>query len=432
MRRLLPVLISLTASACLTPVTETQCVRNVDCDGGLCIDGSCQSGAGGGGAGSTGGGGVGNTGGGGGATGGGSTAGGTGNLGGGVGSTGGGTGAVGGGTGSCAGCNSAIGCQPGNEPFACGAGGAQCVACSFGEQCVNGACVMTACGPMSCAGCCTNGFCVSPANQSAIACGLGGTACARCMQGQTCANGQCATAPACGPQTCPDSCCANGQCLPRQAQSRFTCGTGGQLCRQCAMGESCTNGVCTPAPSCGPMSCPNGCCDNGQCRSGNSAMACGRAGAMCQRCPMGTQCTNGTCGGTTMPDAGATNPAVGSPCGDTQDCQPPFTAICIPEQFAGQTTGYGGGYCTASCGNGTACSAGSVCVTETFFGTQQSNCRASCSAPGTQSTCRSGYVCQPGSSSVSPGFCRPRCNSGGVLATCQQGQTCNMTTGACN
>lgn len=426
MRRLLPVLISITASACLTTVAETQCIRNVDCDAGICIDGSCQPGTGGGvgssGGGSASGGGVGTT-------GGGSTSGG------GTGTTGGGGTTMGGGTGgggTCGtGCSSALGCQPGTEPFACGSNSAQCVACSFGEQCVNGACEMTACGPMTCAGCCANGFCVSPTNQSALGCGLGGGACTTCMQGQSCVNGQCATAPACGPTTCPNGCCINGQCLPTQAQSRFSCGTAGQMCQQCAMGEACTNGVCAAPPSCGPMTCA-GCCDNGQCRMGSTGFACGRQGAMCQRCMMGQACNNGSCGGTTMPDAGTMAPGVGSPCGTTQDCQPPFAAVCIPEQFANQNTGYTGGYCTQSCGMGTACTTGSVCVTETFFGTQQSNCRVSCNAPGTQSSCRTGYVCQPGSSSASPGFCRPRCNSQGVLATCSQGQTCNMATGVCN
>ncbi|MGV3624327.1 MAG: hypothetical protein ACO1OB_26140, partial [Archangium sp.] len=361
----------------------------------------------------------------------GSMGGGVGSTGGGVGATGGGTGMTGGGTGTCSGCTSVIGCQPGTEPFACGANGSQCMACAFGEQCVNGACINAACGPMTCAGCCAQGFCLSPQNQSGISCGSNGATCTSCMQGQSCVMGQCITTPPCSAATCPTGCCVNNQCLPQQAQNRFTCGTAGQMCQQCAQGESCVSGVCTSQPSCGPMSCPNGCCDNGQCRSGNSQLACGRQGSMCQRCPMGTQCTNGMCGGTTTPDAGSMNPAVGSPCGDTQDCQPPQTAICIPEAFGAQQTGYTGGYCTRSCGNGAACPGGSVCVTETFFGTSQSNCRASCSAPGTQSSCRAGYVCQPGSSSVSPGFCRPRCNNGGAVSGCQQGQTCNMATGVC-
>ena len=94
-------------------------------------------------------------------------------------------------------------------------------------------------------------------------------------------------------------------------------------------------------------------------------------------------------------------------------------------------TGYSGGYCTATCGNGTVCQAGGVCITESFFGAAQSTCRASCPQPGTQSTCRTGYVCHPSTSSVTPGFCRPLCTTTGALSACPAGQTCNAMTGIC-
>lgn len=386
-RQVLPVLFSLALTACFSPVPEAQCLRDLDCvDAGVCVDNRCTGTAAGGGGGASTGGGTNGGGSGGGVSGGGvggSSGGGTGGAGG---SSGGGTGGAGGGAGgggSACGCRDGLGnCQTGTSAFACGANGGQCAMCGFGSQCVNGACTMGACGPQSCAGCCTNNFCVVP-----------------------------------------------GQ------QSRFACGTAGQMCSQCPMGQGCQNGVCS-SPACDVISCPNGCCANGQCQSGMSRLACGLAGQMCMRCGTGQNCTSGIClnntgfdGGFPMMDAGSTVPP-GSPCTSSQNCQPPFNAICIQENLGGQSTGYTGGYCSSTCG-GTPCPPASLCVTESFFGAAQSTCRASCSQPGQQSSCRTGYVCAPSPVSSVPGFCRPRCDNGGALSACATGQTCNTTTGVC-
>lgn len=274
-------------------------------------------------------------------------------------------------------------CRTGDSPLACGANMGMCQTCGFGEQCVNGACTMANCGPMSCNGCCTNNFCVTV-----------------------------------------------GQ------QSRFACGNNGAMCAQCPMGQACQNGVCM-TPSCDAMSCPTGCCQNGQCQMGNSRFACGTSGQTCVRCGMGQQCNNNTCGGGTPTDGGVmpgTDGGVpaGAPCTTNGACQPPVQAFCINESIAGQPTGYTGGYCTQQCGMGQACTGGAVCVTETFFGASQSTCRAPCLNPGTQSTCRTGYVCQPSMVSTTPGFCRARCDNMGAFSNCPQGQMCNAATGVCN
>ena len=403
MNRLLPLLISLSLTACFNAVGEAQCLRDLDCDAGTCVNNQCVSGAGGGassGGGTATGGGTGM---GGGAGGGISNGGGTGGAGGGImsgGGVGGGTGGAGGGTMSGGGaggggggimvdggpcnCRDALGrCQDGMSPIACGSGGNSCQACGFGEQCVNGACTMGACGPQSCAGCCTNNFCVVRNQQSRFACGAMGQACAQCPQGQTCTNGSCST-PVCNVMTCPTGCCANGMC--ETGQSRFACGLAGQQCMRCGMGMTCNSGICLPGGIDGGMP--------------------------------------------PTPDAGTQVPA-GSACAGPQDCQPPFNATCIQENFGGQPTGYTGGYCTRNCGAGNPCTGGAVCITESFFGASQSTCRAPCMQPGTQSTCRTGYVCQSSSLSSVPGFCRARCDNMGALSACPTGQMCNTSTGAC-
>lgn len=370
-RHVLPLLISISLTACFAPVSEAECLRDLDCaDAGVCVSTRCVARGTGGGTASGGG------------TGGGLGGGVGGGLGGGVG------GGSGGGGGALCNCRDGLGnCQDGTSVFACGTGGNQCRNCNVGEQCVNGACTMGACGPQSCAGCCTNNFCVA-ANQ----------------------------------------------------QSRFSCGTQGQACAQCPMGQTCRNGMCGSA-ACDVTSCPSGCCANGQCQSGQSRLACGLAGQMCMRCPTGQNCMSGLClpggvdggspfdGGFPMQDAG-TGALVGSACTTSQQCQPPVSAFCLQENLGGQPTGYTGGYCTATCG-GSACAGGSVCITESFFGAAQSSCRANCARVGQQSTCRTGYVCAPSPNSANPGFCRPRCTNTGALSACATGQMCNTTTGVC-
>ena len=218
-------LAALSTAACLSTVPEQGCVS----DGGCLPDGGAGGGSGVGG-GSVGGG----------------TGGGTG-TGGGMGGTGGGTaggagggsaGGVGGGgfkdAGVC-GCTNALGCQPGDSPVACGSAMGACVVCGFGEQCTNGTCAPGTCGPSNCgSGCCTNNFCVTGVQQSRLACGTGGGACATCPMGQSCVSGACATS-VCDATTCPAGCCLQGQCITMSSQ--FTCGKGGVTCQAAASSD---------------------------------------------------------------------------------------------------------------------------------------------------------------------------------------------------
>lgn len=201
------------------------------------------------------------------------------------------------------------------------------------------------------------------------------------------------------------------------------------------------------------MTCPAGCCLNGLCLSG-SPSACGIFGSVCVTCLPGQACVNGMCsggtgggfggggggfgggvgggiGGGAGGGGGSTGVAVGTACTLDTNCQPPFTQRCLPAQIGGGSSGYPGGYCTATCSPTTPCASG-VCITETLAGSTVSSCKAQCPNPGGgQSTCRTGYICAVGSSSGSTvGWCRPRCENG-ALATCPQGTVCNSTTGYC-
>ncbi|MCU0696730.1 MAG: hypothetical protein MUC96_09390 [Myxococcaceae bacterium] len=413
------------ASACFNPVGEAQCATDADCmSGQACVDFRCRTPDGGAAvdAGDT--------------TDAGSNAGGSA---GGGGAMGGGTaGSAGGGmaggsavdAGTC-GCRTGGGqCQAGDSPLACGTAGNRCTRCGTGEQCVNGECVMAACGPGTCSGCCgPRNTCITPSFQTGFSCGQAGAMCTQCPMGQDCINGTCQPAQACGPVTCGSGCCAFGRCLPPSQQQNFACGTGGGMCQQCGGGSRCVNGTCQGggAPdagmpnTCDAVSCPSGCCAFGRCITQQSNFTCGLAGAMCQQCQGGTSCRMGACLPAMLPDGGTPQvlPA-GSACNATSLCD----GTCLEEAPFGQPTGYPGGYCTATCGPNQPCASG-ACVTESVFGTMASSCRSTCPAPGSgQSTCRTGYVCalapNPG---ALLGYCRPNCNNGS-LAACPQGQQC--------
>lgn len=432
---------ALVASSCFTPVGEAQCSTDADCTNGTtCIDFRCrgpEGAAGGSGGGSASAGGTATAGGDAGGLAGGAAGGGGATAGGGV-ATGGGAGAgnTGGGMATC-GCRSgATGqCQPGDSPLACGSSGGTCTRCGNGEQCVNGSCIMAACGPGTCSGCCGRGFCVAPSMQSTVACGSGGGMCSQCPRGQDCINGTCQQAMGCSAMTCASGCCLPGanRCLPPNQQNRFTCGTGGAQCAMCpgGNGAQCNNGVCVGTTTdagmpntCDAISCASGCCAFGRClpTSMQNNFACGIAGGMCNQCNGGTSCQSGVCVPNTTPDGGVVQVLpTGSACTAMSSCE----GFCLEATQFGQSTGYPGGYCTATCGNGTTCTSG-LCVTESVFGQPVSNCRATCTGAG-QGSCRAGYICTPSPVS-SASYCRPNCNNGG-LAMCTSGQC--LPSGSC-
>lgn len=246
--------------------------------------------------------------------GGGSAAGGDAGPGGGAGGGGAGGGLSDGGT---CGCTVNGQCRPGDSPLACGNTSGVCNRCAMGEQCVGGQCVVAACGPGTCTGCCGMNFCVTPSMQVNLACGSSGAACVRCMNGQQCRNGQCVT------------------------------------------------------PVCDSTTCAMGCCDGTQCRGGDTARACGAGGAACVGCAAGATCSSGgTCVMGTAPDAGPAAP-VGSACMGGGSCG--SGQFCLPAM-----AGFPGGYCSAQCSADGGCPGGATCVTQTVFGFSQTGCFATC------------------------------------------------------
>ncbi len=239
---------------------------------------------------------------------------------------------------NCPGCCQGNACLPGNNPFACGAGGQQCFPCPPGDSCQlspGGAiCVPSTCGPGNCMGCCdAMGNCQPGDNGNA--CGFGGQMCFACPPGATCSGGFCQInidGGGCGPGNCNGCCDATGTCQPGSANG--ACGVGGQACTICPGNSTCTMGICQ-GTTCNAMNCP-GCCDvNNICEGGFIDTACGSGGAMCVDC---TQ-TGTTCDDTVIPrvctNQQMTCPAPYPGCSPGTTTIPPVPmAVCSPTDIA--------------------------------------------------------------------------------------------------
>ncbi|MFL5320826.1 MAG: hypothetical protein ACJ790_14285 [Myxococcaceae bacterium] len=196
--------------------------------------------------------------------------------------------------------------------------------------------------------------------------------------------------------------------------------------------------ACGSGSKCSAATCAGCCATDGSCKTGNEGSACGKSGVTCSACFASQACTAGACvstgtgGGTGggvgggagggggdagTPDAGG---ATGAPCSANTDCLGNF---CYDE--ATNPT-YLGGYCSDDCSTDP-CPTGASCV-------NQIDCEANCATPGTQATCRTGYICDKFLTDNDPnqGVCTPSCakdpdscalDDGGT-ATCESNGFC--------
>jgi hypothetical protein len=303
------------------------------------------------------------------------------------------------------------------------------VQCPAGTQCLNGSC--QGCSPTTCpSGCCQFGFC-QPGNLSG-ACGTGGGACASCPAGSSCQFQQCTPVGAArvGSPCTLDSDCANlgmAAVCKRFTSSGNAAYVGGYCTLRCGTGLTCPMGSsCASAPSVGENDsiCLQNCAATSQCRN---------PGYACYSFPQGNfnACwifpTPSLSDGGFPQDAGTAR-AVGAPCTDNFQCQPPNGAFCLPQSISTINTGYVGGYCSRNCDAASPCPAGSVCITENLGGVVSTTCKPLCFTPGMgQGVCRNNYICQGSPTGVS--WCGPRCSNQSF--PCPGGGMCNNATGYC-
>lgn len=286
----------------------------------------------------------------------------------------------------------------------------------------------TACG-------CRNGAGQCQVGDSPFACGSTGAMCTRCGMGEQCVNGGCVVA-ACGPGTCT-GCCGRGTCITPSMQSTIACGLQGTMCNNCPRGQDCLNGTCQQAQPCGPMTCATGCCIAAANRclppGQQSRFTCGTGGGQCSMCPGGSQCNNGTCVGSTV-DAGS------SGC-DAVSCASGCCAFgqCIgPGMQSNFGCGIGGQMCMG-CQGATSCRGG-VCVPNTTSDggivqllptgsacTAASACEGNCieEAPVGQPSGFPGGYCTGMCSGTGP------CGNGTGICVSEQGQFISLCRSSC-
>ena len=167
----------------------------------------------------------------------------------------------------------------------------------------------------------------------------------------------------------------------------------------------------------------DGCFFQGTCiirANSNNNTICGEGGVQCATCT-GTAncvnyvCTGGTGGGTGggVPTGGGTGGGgatglqpIGGACATAGNCQTGLT--CKQTTTRGDAT-YPGGYCTKACAMQTDCGTGNDCIGGAqsalqFYGESTGFCVSECLSAGTQSNCRSGYLCEFNAAGQ-PGLC---------------------------
>lgn len=378
---------------------------------------------------------------------------------------------------NCAGCCAGDMCLAlsSQSNLSCGVNGATCAACLQGYACVSGTC--------------------ESSSDGGTACGKKGEMCCAndtCFLGLTCSGGVCTTQVAGtdgGTQDAGTSvdggtaaspvgaaCTANAQCSTNEC--RILAFPGGYCTRACATAADCPAGsTCGQDPNdtsgqqkvclanCPAAGTTTGCrtdyvCEKRVTLSGaaactpkcNSPATCGVAtqcdprgfccGADGFACCNGTTCDTGlSCDSTgyckpstTGTDAGTSTGTIGAACTSNGACQSGVCAFEAQGGTAGCATGpcWPGGYCIADCTN-SACPSGASC---TPYLAANSLCVRNCSAPGGQSTCRTGYVCDlnwiPNSSQA---VCVDACNStadcNSTTLNCVGGFCCGKVTYRC-
>lgn len=320
-------------------------------------------------------------------------------------------------------------------------------------QCCGAACLQTSyqTDPMNCGTCgtqCPAGESCSNGNCRPQDGGFGSVCPATCNPGYSCRNGDCIR-DACGStasvgEKCNASayaaCCGGPDCVDLYT-SKTHCG---QCGKTCSANQFCNAGTCVATPTCNPSnngsSCPIGpgvigkCCGSQCLDTTANANHCGSCNSTCG---VGTVCTASSCVNTDGGYPNCTAPYGSCPAGLICNGTRCLAPTCAPGTTGGQCA-FGIGIGTASsslgtccngkctdvtqdglnCGTcGTACAAGSLCLSRGFGG--------SACTPNAPSTCA---FCQPGQFCVNNQCQAASCGNGPSGMLCL---TSNLKVGMC-
>ncbi|MDP3499220.1 MAG: hypothetical protein Q8S33_02760 [Myxococcales bacterium] len=314
-------------------------------------------------------------------------------------------------------CDSSGLCASGNTQSTCGSRGAACVGCSFGFQCISGACVATGTGT-------GGGF--SGVGGGSTAGGVGGntaggvgggnTAGGSAVGGGSSAGGSAGGSTAggsAGGSTAGGSAVGGGSSAGGSAVGGGGSAGGSAVGGGSSAGGSAVGGGSAGGGSAGgsagcSASCA-GCCLNGVCQPGNTTGACGARGVACFGCSTNQFCQAGACTGANTGDTGAT-------CTVSADCKVAFLGgaarECVgPYNPDGGPSGWPGGYCSNS-----GCDSFLDCPGATGSCSNDGFCYNTCfPANAGQGNCRPGYVCSDAQTVDGGTFplCLPDCRNPG-------------------
>ncbi|MDP3231755.1 MAG: hypothetical protein Q8N26_03180 [Myxococcales bacterium] len=324
-------------------------------------------------------------------------------------------------------CDSSGLCASGNTQSTCGSRGAACVGCSFGFQCISGACVATGTGT-------GGGFSGVGGGSTAGGVGGGNTAGGSAVGGGSSAGGSAGGSTAggsaggstaggsaggstaggsAGGSTAGGSAVGGGSSAGGSAVGGGSSAGGSAVGGGSSAGGSAVGGGSAGGGSAGgstgcSASCA-GCCLNGVCQPGNTTGACGARGVACFGCSTNQFCQAGACTGANTGDTGAT-------CTVSADCKVAFLGgaarECVgPYNPDGGPSGWPGGYCSNS-----GCDSFLDCPGATGSCSNDGFCYNTCfPANAGQGNCRPGYVCSDAQTVDGGTFplCLPDCRNPG-------------------
>ena len=101
---------------------------------------------------------------------------------------------------------------------------------------------------------------------------------------------------------------------------------------------TCSTFLACPKATCDVKSCPTGCCSStGTCEGGTTNASCGSSAGVCQACLLGTSCTLGVCGGTSVGGGAGGGSGGGTSSGGGSGGSAALTQLC--EDYANAYVG---------------------------------------------------------------------------------------------
>ncbi len=305
-------------------------------------------------------------------------------------------------------CNMATGCT---YAYAAGAGCDDGMACTIGDICVNGACTGGAQKDCNDGNSCTDDDCVQSGKCQYLPNDTTCTDANACTAGEHCSDGACKGAMTVncddGKQCTVDSCSVQNGC-----SHLITDGAGCNDGDACTVGDACQADVCMSgkAPDCndGNPCTDDGCPVAGGCEHLANSATCTDNTA----CTVGEHCAKSVCGGATTLNCDDGQICTNDVCDPIAGCehQNADTSTCSDDNLCTVGDACSGGVCVS--GGLQDCDDSNPCTDDTCIGT------GGCTHLANSATCTDSNPCTVGEA------CADKACKGGTAALCSDGNGC--------